>query len=73
MNRIFKLKWVFVNVCSPFSFIRFTNAEKSKKKKKDVRWSLSWVSVLQLYVLQVHVLQVCVLKVQSSPVRENVV
>ena len=34
MNRIFKLKLVFVNVCSPFSFIRFTNAEKSKKKKR---------------------------------------
>ena len=34
MNRIFKRKLVFVEVCWPFSFIRVTNAEKIKKKKK---------------------------------------
>ena len=34
MNRIFKRKLVFVEVCSPFSFIRFTNTEKNLKKKK---------------------------------------
>ena len=34
MNRTFKRKLVFVKVCSPFSFIRVTNAEKIKKKKK---------------------------------------
>ena len=33
MNRSFKRKLVFVKVCSLFSFIRFTNAEKIKKKK----------------------------------------
>ena len=33
MNRIFKRKLVFVKVCSPFSFIRFANAEKIWKKK----------------------------------------
>ena len=80
MNRIFKRKLVFVEVCSPFSFIRFTNTEKNLKKKKDVRRSLSWVRVLQVLVLQVRVLlvrfllvpvlQVCVLQVQSSPVHE---
>ena len=32
MNRIFKRKLVFVKVCSPFSFIRFTKAEKIEKK-----------------------------------------
>ena len=35
MNRIFKRKLVFVEVCSPFSFIRFTNTEKNLKKKKE--------------------------------------
>ena len=34
MNRIFKRKLVFVKVCSPFSFIRFTNAEKIPPKKR---------------------------------------
>ena len=34
MNRIFKRKLVFVEVCSPFSFIRFTNTEKNLKKKR---------------------------------------
>ena len=34
MNRTFKRKLVFVKVCSPFSFIRVTNAEKIKKKRK---------------------------------------
>ena len=34
MNRIFKRKLVFVEVCSPFSFIRFTNREKNLKKKR---------------------------------------
>ena len=64
MNRIFKRKLVFVKVCSPFSFIRVTNAEKIKKKKKkekDVRRSLSWVPVLQIRVLPV----------QSSPVQST--
>ena len=37
MNRIFKRKLVFVEVCWPFSFIRVTNAEKIKKKKKKRR------------------------------------
>ena len=34
MNRIFKRKLVFVKVCSPCSFIRFTNAQKIKNEKK---------------------------------------
>ena len=62
MNRIFKRKLVFVEVCSPFSFIRFTNTEKNLKKKKDVRRSLSWVQVLQVRVLQVHVLLVWIVE-----------
>ena len=37
MNRTFKRKLIFVKVCSPFSFIRVTNAEKIKKKKKRKR------------------------------------
>ena len=69
MNRIFKRKLVFVKVCSPFSFIRFTNAKKNlKKKKEDVRRSLSWFRVLQVQVSKVNFLQVHVLLVQSSPV-----
>ena len=39
MNRIFKRKLVFVEVCWPFSFIRVTNAEKIKKKKKKKKTS----------------------------------
>ena len=68
MNRIFKRKLVFVKVCSPFSFIRFTNAEKIKKKK-DVRRSLSRVRVLLVRVLQVRVLLVHLLQVRFTNLR----
>ena len=34
MNRVFKRKLVFVKVCSLFSFIRCTNAEKIQKKQR---------------------------------------
>ena len=39
MNRIFKRKLVFVKVCSPCSFIRFTNAQKIKNEKKKKKRS----------------------------------
>ena len=35
MNKISKGKLVFVKVCSPFSFYRFTNAEKIYKKRRS--------------------------------------
>ena len=62
MNRIFKRKLVFCKSLFTVQFYpiykRGKKNLKKKKKKKDVRRSLSWGPVLQVLVLQV----------QSSPV-----
>ena len=69
MNRIFKRKLVFVKRSVHRSVLCDLQTRKKLKKKKDVRRSLSWVRVLQIYVLQVRVLQVRVLLVRILQVR----